>query len=252
MRLIIAVLLFSCWSEAIAARSMVARPVPLPPARPADLVAPTAPSAPTAGPEASACFQHLKSLADATRLEPITGPGECGAPDVVRLDAVLGPDGRKIVLSPAPILRCTMAEAVVEFLRDDVPPVALSLGAPVKEVDNYDSFECRGRNRIAGAKISEHGHANALDIRSVTLANGRRLELTDPAVDRPFRESLRARACARFTTVLGPGSDGYHENHVHVDLAERHNGYRICQWDVRTPDTVPLPPQRPAEPIQGQ
>jgi Extensin-like protein C-terminus len=55
-------------------------------------------------------------------------------------------------------------------------------------------------------------------------------------------------------TVLGPGSDGYHEDHVHVDLAERRNGYRICEWDVREPaeasaavlaDTVPLPRPRP-------
>jgi hypothetical protein len=48
--------------------------------------------------------------------------------------------------------------------------------------------------------------------------------------------------------VLGPGSDGYHENHVHLDLLERRSGYRICQWDVRDPNVitaVPLPPERP-------
>src|SRR6476620_9575774 len=48
-----------------------------------------------------------------------------------------------------------------------------------------------------------------------------------------FREGLRQATCARFSTVLGPGSDGQHENHVHVDMIERRNGYRICQWDVR-------------------
>jgi hypothetical protein len=46
---------------------------------------------------------------------------------------------------------------------------------------------------------------------------------------------LRKSACERFMTVLGPGSDGYHENHVHVDLAKRRHDYRICQWDVREP-----------------
>ena len=46
---------------------------------------------------------------------------------------------------------------------------------------------------------------------------------------------LRASACARFATVLGPGSDGYHEEHIHVDLAERHGGYKMCEWDVREP-----------------
>ena len=51
---------------------------------------------------------------------------------------------------------------------------------------------------------------------------------------------MRVSACRHFTTVLGPGSDGYHEDHVHVDLAERRNGFRLCQWDVRDPET-PLP-----------
>jgi hypothetical protein len=74
--------------------------------------------------------------------------------------------------------------------------------------------------------------------------------LTDPHVAREFREGLKTRTCARFNTVLGPGSDGYHEDHVHVDLAQRHSGYRMCQWDVREPapaaDAIPLPRPRPA------
>ena len=34
--------------------------------------------------------------------------------------------------------------------------------------------------------------------------------------------------------MLGPGPDGSHEGHVHLDLKERQGGYRICQWDVLT------------------
>jgi hypothetical protein len=72
--------------------------------------------------------------------------------------------------------------------------------------------------------------------------------LTDPLVSKPFREAVRASACARFTTVLGPGSDAYHAGHIHLDLAVRRNGYRICQWTVTEPlaaGAVPLPPKRP-------
>ena len=48
--------------------------------------------------------------------------------------------------------------------------------------------------------------------------------------------------------MLGPASDGFHENHVHVDLAERRSGYRICQWVVRdASDLVPLPRERPSD-----
>jgi hypothetical protein len=133
-------------------------------------------------------------------------------------------------------------------VRADVGPLADGLGAPLQSIENYDSYDCRGMNRVVGAKLSEHGRANALDIRSVKLANGKDYHLTEPAVPREFRERLRQSACARFITVLGPGSDGYHEEHVHVDLAERHNDYRICQWDIRElgqPGDVPLPRPRP-------
>ena len=43
---------------------------------------------------------------------------------------------------------------------------------------------------------------------------------------------MKQSACTNFTTVLGPGSDSYHENHIHVDLLERPGSYRLCQWDV--------------------
>jgi hypothetical protein len=48
--------------------------------------------------------------------------------------------------------------------------------------------------------------------------------------------------------VLGPGSDWYHEDHIHLDLMERRNNYRICQWNVwdPLPQTAPLlPAERP-------
>jgi hypothetical protein len=37
--------------------------------------------------------------------------------------------------------------------------------------------------------------------------------------------------------VLGPGADPAHEFHLHVDLAERRNGYRLCQWPERKTDS---------------
>ena len=93
----------------------------------------------------------------------------------------------------------------------------------------------RPQPRARAPQLSEHGRADALDVRDFKLADGRALGLTDVNVDKDWRESIKASACARFSTVLGPGSDGYHEEHIHLDLAERRNNYKICQWDVREP-----------------
>jgi hypothetical protein len=137
---------------------------------------------------------------------------------------------------------------VAEFIRADVGPAVAELGAPLAAVTELDSYECRSRNRVPGAKLSEHGKGNALDISAVKLRNGAVFNLTDPLVSKPFRERMRTLACGRFTTVLGPGSDGYHNDHIHLDLIERSHGYRICQWNVLEPAVagdVPLPRPRP-------
>ena len=202
--------------------------------------------------EPSACQLRLQEVAVMHPLPPIVGPGDCGAVDVVRLESIVLSDRTKVAVSPPATLRCTMAEAVAHWVREDVVPAVREFASPLREVDNYDSFECRGRNRVAGAKISEHGLANAIDVKAFKLADGTVLGPTDVSVPKDLREGLRQNACARFTTVLGPGSDSYHESHIHVDLAERKNGYRICQWDVREPAEdvaetadVPLPRPRP-------
>jgi hypothetical protein len=248
-------------SVVVAARSRPSDPVPLP--RPRPVVreeADTAPAAPDgdAAPAAndrpvapSACRLALTdAIAVAPSIPPVRGPGACGGDDLVRLEAVVLADKRRVAVKPAAILRCKMAAAVADWVRSDVAPLAAGLGTAVSELDNFDSFECRGRNRVVGAKLSEHGRANALDVRGVKLANGRMLSLTDRNAPRDARETARASVCARFTTVLGPGSDGYHEDHIHLDLAERRNGYRICHWDIRdgaTEIATPLPPPRPQE-----
>jgi hypothetical protein len=202
-------------------------------------------------PQPSACRLALtEAIAIAPSIPDILGAGGCGGEDLVRLEAVVLPDDRRVALKPAAILRCKMASAVAIWVRTDIAPLAKGLGGVIAALDNFDSFECRSRNRIAGAGLSEHGRANALDVRSFKFADGRTISLTDRSVSRDLRESVLHSACARFSTVLGPGSDGYHEDHIHLDLMERHNDYRICQWSIwePLPAIAPqLPPVRPPE-----
>jgi hypothetical protein len=44
-----------------------------------------------------------------------------------------------------------------------------------------------------------------------------------------FLRDVQAAACEQFTTVLAPGSNAYHYNHIHVDLMRRASGRRICE-----------------------
>jgi len=198
------------------------------------------------------CDKRLQAIAVIDPMPRLIGPEACGGSDMVRLNAALRPNGARIELKPAPVLRCSFAESLAGWLRDEAAPLADKLGANLRSVETYDAFECRGRNRVVGAKLSEHGKGNAVDLRSFALSDGRALMLTGVAVAKDFRADLRESACHRFTTVLGPGSDSHHEGHIHLDLADRHHGYRMCQWDVREPPAaevavrVPIPVPRPA------
>jgi hypothetical protein len=204
------------------------------------------------------CDERLAGMAAFTPMPRLIGPGTCGGDDMVEIAGVQLPGNKRIAVEPAALLNCGMAESLASWLRDEVAPRVAALGSPLIKIENYDSYECRSRNRVPGAKISEHAHGEAIDIRAFRLSDGRRLELTDPHVDKPLRAALRESACHRFTTVLGPG-DPYHEGHIHLDVIQRRNGYRICQWDVRDPKPevatilidgkpVPLPVPRPALP----
>ncbi len=235
--------------------------IPLPRPRPAeapkaepDTAEPGPPAAEkpaSAAPTPSACRLALtETIAIAPSIPDIHGAGGCGGEDLVRLEAIVLPDKRQVSVKPAAILRCKMATAIADWIRTDIAPLTQGLGSTIDVLDNFDSFECRGRNRIVGAQLSEHGRANALDVRAFKLANGHSISLTDRTVPRDLRETVLHSVCARFSTVLGPGSDWYHEDHIHLDLMERRNDYRICQWNVYDPlpQTAPLlPAERPEE-----
>jgi len=259
MRFLIAVL----WLAGAGSGIAVAEAVPLPRPRPPiwiepqsfrDAAGPTFDSAGVTS-EPTECDKRILAIAIAEPLPRLIGPDACGGRDMLRLAAVLRADGTRIEIKPTPVLRCEFAESVAAWLRDEAAPRVDKLGAPLRTVETFDDFECRGRNRVAGAKLSEHGKGNAVDVRSFILADGRSIGLTDISVPKEFRDEIRDSACHRFTTVLGPGADAQHESHIHLDLIERTQGYRMCQWDVRdrakteVAAQVPLPPPRPAVPV---
>ena len=198
----------------------------------------------------SPCRIRLETIAQITPLPARHGPGSCGGVDLVRLQAVKMADATSVTINPPAELRCEMATQFADWVRNDA--AAKFAPSRLTAIANFDSYDCRGRNRVAGAKVSEHGKGNAIDVRGFMLAGGKFVSPVDYKVAHELRDSLKQSACQTFSTVLGPGSDGYHEQHIHFDIAARRGGYRICQWDVRDGSIevakaeIPLPRARPS------
>ena len=158
--------------------------------------------------------------------------GFCAVERPVRLEAVLIGDTRRIELRPAAVLACSTAAAIAAWIRDDLVPLADATGSPLAAITVADSYNCRPRNRRPGAKPSAHGNGLAFDLGPMVLADKRILTMQGESLSEAARQLLKASACERFSTVLGQGSDGYHEDHLHVDLIPRRPGRSICQWTL--------------------
>lgn len=150
------------------------------------------------------------------------GPeSRCGA---LRPFVVSAVDDGRVKLSPSATLRCGMIPAVDAWVKRSVAPAALQyLGSPIVSLKVLASYSCRTRNGLFGAKLSEHGLANAIDIGAFDLADGRRITVRrgwrGNSSERAFLRAVHRDACRYFTTVLGPAADKYHQDHFHFDLA---------------------------------
>lgn len=173
----------------------------------------------------------------ASVVPPVAGTAGCGIAAPVSLRAIVLPDKREVRFTPEAVMRCDFAAALARWVREDIAPTLAKEKLVLEAVANAEGYSCRGRNRVAGAKISEHGRGNAIDVEAFVVAPARRIVLTDPK-EAALIALVRAAACARFSTVLGPGSDGYHETHIHLDLAQRKHANAMCQWRLPL-DIVP-------------
>ncbi|KAB2942348.1 MAG: extensin family protein [Hyphomicrobium sp.] len=151
------------------------------------------------------------------------GPTVCGAERPFELAAT---DGGRVTLQPAALLRCPMIPQVNRWVQTSIQPAAMrAYGAPLVELKIAGSYACRPMNHVSGAYLSEHGHANALDVSGFVLADGRSISVKrgwrGDYRDRAFLRAVHDGACQHFTTVLSPDYDANHHDHFHVDLARR-------------------------------
>ncbi|MEZ5654847.1 MAG: extensin family protein [Sphingobium sp.] len=144
--------------------------------------------------------------------------GGCTAYGAVRLDRISVPTTN---LGP---MTCPLAEKFTAWVRYAVQPAArVYFGSEVVRIDSFGTYSCRN---IAGSgKLSEHAHANAVDVAAFLLADGRRISLQNgwngDEDSRQFLRRIRDSACKRFRTVLSPDYNAAHHDHLHFDLGGR-------------------------------
>jgi hypothetical protein len=201
------------------------------------------------------------------RAPEINGPGICGITYPYKVAAF---KGGEVGLNRQATLACPMVARTDLWIEQVVQPAAqLYFGASVVEIQ-AGSYACRSRNNQRGAKLSEHAFGNALDIMGFRFADGRDVKVVSgwrgtPA-EQDFLREVFVGACEHFNTVLGPGSDMFHYDHLHIDLA-RHDpkGMRkVCRPVLKfTPrigvaqagselisPKVPLMSAKPLAPVQ--
>ncbi|MDP1881414.1 MAG: extensin family protein, partial [Bradyrhizobium sp.] len=161
---------------------------------------------------------------------PATAPLPRLGPAQGNAVAAFGP----VAMKPAATLACPIVSALDRWLADSVQPAAMRwFGTRVAEIKQISAYSCRGMNGNSRAHISEHAFGNALDIAAFTLADGRTVTVKNGWKGMPeeqgFLRDIQAAACQQFNTVLAPGSNIYHYDHIHVDLMRRKSRRTICQ-----------------------
>jgi hypothetical protein len=106
------------------------------------------------------------------------------------------------------------------------------LGQRITRIEQSGTYNCRKMARFA--LVSEHSYANAIDIKSVTLENGRKLSVlrsfgkldAEPqSAEARFWRAVTRRLYdeGAFSVVITPFFDRLHRDHIHLDQAR----YRV-------------------------
>lgn len=224
--------------------------LPAPPARPAAKMAALPkppPSPPSAGPpvvnvmpddalSGEACIAALRTMKVDFDLPatPVVA-GSCSVVEPVKLNA-MGTGETRLKFPDRPLLTCGFAARLASWLSEKGEPAVRSgTGAPIQAMATGPGYQCRGRNGDSSAKLSEHAFGNAVDIGYFKLADGQVINVEDAAAASSkyyaVLAALRQAGCEYFTTVLGPGADAAHANHIHFDLERRgkKGSYKICE-----------------------
>ena len=203
---------------------------PLPPERPEDLpkTAAVPAEAVLEAPDDTACRLRLQRLGVRFTPLPAIVDGTCGAARPLKVETVA--DG--VPLTPVATLTCPVAEAMARWSTEVRVAAERELKTMPIAYRSGGSYECRGQNHVPDAKMSDHAQAAAIDVMGIEFSGRAAFAVGTPvegSAEAGFQAAIRVSACEMFRTVLGPGADPEHANHLHLDERERPKGFRICQ-----------------------
>jgi len=212
---------------------------PLPPPRPDRPAAPAGASENPTDAEASkrsatpsndveaACLERIGKLGLRFEKRPPVQEGACTIGNPVSVSSL----ANGVELSPPSVMECRYAENLARWVGDIVAPRASEhlQSAPVRLLVGT-SYQCRDQR--SGSKLSEHAFGNGVDVMGFAFDKHPPLTIKTQIEGSPedaFQSAIRKEACRIFTTVLGPGADADHGDHLHLDMRARKGDYRICQ-----------------------
>lgn len=183
--------------------------------------------------ELALCLKDLTAIgAEFTQAATIDDETGCGIAHPVKVSRIL-PD---VALEPEATIRCETALNLARMTRDLLIPAAARAfpdRPKLSGIAQASGYVCRNRNSAETGKISEHAHGNAIDIAALRFGKENAplmiAKQDDGTAEAAFQRALNAIACLYFTTVLSPGSDAAHQDHLHLDVIERKSGFRYCR-----------------------
>ncbi|ADY64843.1 MULTISPECIES: extensin family protein [Rhizobium/Agrobacterium group] len=177
-----------------------------------------------------ACRSELRRLGVAFRdVARIADGPTCGIDYPIELSGLAS----GVAIRPAVKLNCQVTLAFAKWVKFElVPSSRFRYLSGVGRITPMGGYSCRKMNSRSSNPWSEHARGNAIDIGTITLNNGKEIDVRSKNFfafrEKALLKAVRSDSCKYFSTVLGPGSDPNHWNHFHFDLRTRKSGYRHC------------------------
>ena len=143
----------------------------------------------------SRCDAILKKISAIAIPEAPIKQGSCGAPAPIQLISI--GKNPQVSISPPAVVTCELAEALSLWLEKDLQPLARTyFNSEIIKIESMSSYSCRNAYGRKGGRLSEHGVANALDIRGFVTANAEQTYVLEDW-GKPQREIIAEIAAAK-------------------------------------------------------